>query len=84
MIQISSDGLNVNFLFLHMIKDNRLTEELPNFHTVHNAFKHSEHTSGWLLKKFLVSLYKISDQTPGRRTDYKNVANAIDKDFPMR
>ena len=30
MIQISSDGLNVNLLFLDMIKDNRLTAELPN------------------------------------------------------
>ena len=76
-----------------MIKDNRFTEELPNLielgscglHTVHNAFKHGEHTSGWLVKKkFLVSLYKIFDQAPGRRTDFKNVATAIDKDFPTQ
>ena len=29
-------------------------------------------------------MYKIFDQTPGRRTDYKNVGNAIDKDFSMQ
>ena len=48
MIQISSDGSSVNLSFLDMIKDNCLTEELPNLielsscrlHTAHNAFKH--------------------------------------------
>ena len=47
-----------------MIKDNRFTEELPNLielgscglHTVHNAFKHGEHTSGWLVKKKILSV----------------------------
>lgn len=75
-----------------MIKDNHLIEELSNFivpgycglHIVHNAFKHGEHTFGWLLKKFLVLLYKILDQAPGRLTENKNAVNAIDKDFPMQ
>ena len=31
MMQICSDGSNVNLPFLDMIKDNRLTKELPNF-----------------------------------------------------
>lgn len=58
MVQISFDGPNVNLSFLDMIKDNCLTEELPNlielcscgFHTFHNVFKQGEHTSGWVLK----------------------------------
>ena len=39
--------------------------------------------AGWLLKKFLMSLYKIFDRAPGRHTEYKKVANAVDKDFPV-
>ena len=31
-----------------------------------------------------MSLYNFFDQAPGRRTDNKNVANAIDKDFPLQ
>ena len=61
MIQISCDGLNVNLSFLDMIKDNLLTEKLPNLidlvsyglHTAHNTFKYGEYTSGWLLTKIL-------------------------------
>ena len=88
----SLDGPDLKLSFLDMNKDNHLTEELPNLielascwlHTVYNLFKHGEHTFGWLLKKFLVLLYKIFDQAPGRLTENKNAVNAIDKDFPMQ
>ena len=36
------------------------------------------------VKKFLVSLHKIFVQAPGRCTDYKNVANDIDKEFSVQ
>ena len=92
LLQISSDGPNVNLSFLEMVKDNRKEEELPKLidlgtcglHTIHNGFKHGEKASGWFVNKFLTALYKIFDQAPGRRADYKNVTQATDQDFPMQ
>ena len=80
MIQISSDGPNVNSAFLDIVYKNRTEKELSQLihigtcglHTLHGSFKCGENASGWNLKKLLSSIFKIFDQSPSRRADYEN------------
>ena len=58
MIQVSSDGPNVNLKFLEILAEKRKDAEQTKLidlgtcglHTVHNAFKHGEEASGWKIK----------------------------------
>ena len=92
LIQVSSDGPNVNLSFLRMLQEKRNEEELPamidlgtcGLLTVHNGFKHGENASGWQTKKLLSSLHKIFHEAPGRRADFKTMADATEKDYPMQ
>ena len=92
MIQVSSDGPNVNLSFLSILEEKRKDENLSvlldlgtcGLHTVHNSFKHGESASGWKMKKMMSSLYKIFHESPSRRADYKQISGASDKDFPMQ
>jgi len=92
MIQVSSDGPNVNLLFLELVREQRKDENLPSLidlgtcrlHTVHNAFKHGEGASGWKMKKLMSSLHKIFHEAPSRRADYMAHTVSVEKDFPMQ
>ena len=67
IIQISSDGPNVNLAFLDIVTKNRTDEELSQLihigtcglHTLHGSLKCGENTSGWNVKKLLSSIFKI-------------------------
>ena len=91
LIQASSNGPNVIPSFLRMLQEKRNEEELPamidlgicGLHTVHNGLKHGENASGWQTKK-LLSLHKIFHEAPGRRADFKTMADATEKDYPMQ
>jgi hypothetical protein len=91
LIQVSSDGPNVNLLFLKVLAEKRKDEELTQLidlgtcglHTAHNAIKHGEKASEWQLKKLMSSMIKIFHEAPGRRADYKTITDATEKDYPM-
>ena len=67
LLQVSSDGPNVNLVFLDLLKEHRSANELSHLidigtcglHTTHNSMKHGKNSSGWKLNKLLQSIYKI-------------------------
>ena len=91
-LQVSSDGPNVNLLFLKILAEKRKDEGLSQLidlgtcglHTAHNAFKHGEKASDWQLKKLMSSISKIFHEAPGRCADYKTVTDATENDYPMQ
>ena len=50
-------------------------------HTVHCAFKHGGVGSGWGIDKVLSAMYKILDQSPSRRADYKRLTDGV---YPLQ
>ena len=91
-LQVSSNGPNMNLLFLKILAEKHKDEELSQLidlgtcglHTVHNAFKHGEKASDWQLKKLMSSMSKIFHEAPERHADYKTVIDAIENDYPMQ
>ena len=85
LLQVSSDGPNVNLSFLDLLEEDRDEKELNQLvhigtcglHTLHNSMKHGEKASGWNVKKLLTSLHRIFDESPSRRADYEALAQAI-------
>ena len=83
LLQVSSDGPNMNLLFLKVLTEKLEDEELNQLidlgtcglHTAHNVFKHGEKSSDWQLKKLMSFMSKIFHETTGRRADYKTVTN---------
>ena len=79
MLQVSSDGPNVNLSFIDLLEEDRNEKELTQLvcigtcglHTLHNSMKHAEKLSGWNVKKLLTSLHRIFDESPSRRVDYE-------------
>ena len=79
MLQVSSDGPNVNLSFIDLLEEDRNEKELSQFvyigtcgvHTLHNSLKHGEKASGWNVKRLLTSLHRIFDELPSRRADYE-------------
>ena len=71
-MQVSSDGPNVNLVFLDLLNEHRSDNELSRLmnigtcglHTTHNSMKHGENSSGWKLNKLLQSVYKIFEEAP--------------------
>ena len=51
-------------------------------HTLQNSSKHGEKASGWNVKKLLLSLYRMFDESPSRRADYEVLTQAIFSDYP--
>ena len=92
LLQVSSDGPNVNLLFLKVFTEKCKDEELSQLfdlgtcglHIAHNAFKHGEKALDWQLKKLMSSMSKIFHEAPGRHADYKTVTNTTDKDYPTQ
>ena len=68
LLQVSSDGPNVNLAFLNILNRFRQDKEQPHLvnigtcglHTFHNAFKNGEKASDWNTIK-LSFVYKIFD-----------------------
>ena len=74
LLQVSSDGPNVNLVFLDLLNEHRSDNELSRLmnigtcglHTTHNSMKHGENSSRWKLNKLLQSMYKIFEEAPKR------------------
>ena len=64
LLQVSSDGANMNLLFLKVLTEKHKDEELNQLvdlgacglHTAHNALKHGEEASDFQLKKLMSSM----------------------------
>ena len=64
LLQVSSDGPNVNLAFLDLLNEHRSDNELSRLinigtcglHTTNNSMKHGENSSGWKLNKLLQSM----------------------------
>ena len=92
IVQVMSDGPNVNLLFLKLLNESRAEEELSRLielgtcglHTLHNGFQHGEKASGWELKSLLKGMYKIFDESPARRADYEKLTSAIGCDYALQ
>ena len=69
LLQMSSDGPNVNLACLDILNRFREDNEQPHLvnigicrlHTLHDAFKSGEKASGWNTNKLLSAMYKIFD-----------------------
>ena len=89
LVQISSDGPNVNLKFLQIIKDRR--EELDHLplidigtcglHTVHGSFKTGLVASGWLIEKILKWMWYFLKDSPARREVYESITQT--KTYPL-
>ena len=85
LLQVSSDGPNVNLSFLDLLEEDRNEKELSQhvhigicgLHTLSNSMKHSEEASGWNVEKLLSSLHRIFDESPSIRADYETLTQAI-------
>ena len=91
-LQVMSDGPNVNKLFLNLLAETRDEDQrirlvdlgTGGLHTLHNGFQHGEKASGWELNSLLNAMYKISDESPARRTDYEKITTAIESDYALQ
>ena len=91
-LQVSSDGPNMNLLFLKVLTAKHKDEEHRHLtylgtcglHIAHNPFKHGEKASDWQLKKLMSSMNKIFHEAPERHADYKTVTDATKNDYPMQ
>ena len=93
ILQISSDGPNVNLAFLKIVDSSRKDDELDplidigtcGLHTLHRSFQHGENATDWKIKKLLSSNYKIFDESPSRRADYEKLTGACSpSDYPLK
>jgi hypothetical protein len=80
MIQVSSDGPNVNIKFARELKSH-LTSSDPEsselleigtcaLHIVHGAYKGAHNAVGWQVHVFLRSLYYLFKDFPSRRAEF--------------
>ena len=92
IIQVSSDGPNINLLFHNILGENRADLVLKvltfigtcGLHTIHRSLEHGVNGSYWDIKKILSSLYKIFDESPSRRADYEKVNSATEVEYPKK
>ena len=92
LLQVYSDGPNINLAFLNLLNKHRFNNELPHLinigtrglHTIHNSMKHGENSSGWKLNKLLQSMYKIFEEAPKRREKYEEITLAKTSDYPLQ
>ena len=91
LLQVYSDGPNVNLAFLNLLNESRSESELSklldigtcSLHSVHNAFQHGEKASNWNIKKHLSAMSKIFYESPSRRSDYEKLTSSTKADFPL-
>ena len=75
LLQIASDGPNVNLLFLKLYEEKRCLNELPalvdigtfGIHTIHGSLKHAEKGSEWDAGKVPKFISKYPMDSPARR-----------------
>ena len=81
IIQVSSDGPNINLNFLNLMRENRKENNLPELskigtcghaHIVHGSLKCGLNATKWDLDKILSAMWKIIDQSPSRRVDFES------------
>ena len=82
MLQVSMDGVSVNWALYDELRKHREKEELPSLinicsyglHIVHGALKTCVTATELNLKGILNSVYTLLHDTPARRTDYISIA----------
>lgn len=86
MLQVSSDGPNVNLLFLKHLTKLREEEELPplldigtcGLHVVHGSLKTGAKSSEWDLQRLLKAMWQLLHGSPARRAVYENVTESME------
>ena len=84
LVQISTDGPNVNCKFCRNLFQKRKGEELPDLlnigscslHVVHANFKKGAKESGWNLGNTLHSLWQMFYDTPIRMKDFIQITGS--------
>ena len=83
-MQVASDGLSVNLLFLNLHEETRCLNELPalldirtcGIHTIHGSLKNIERASEWDIGKVLKSMSKILMNPPARRETFGKITES--------
>ena len=91
ILQVSSDGPNVNLAFLNLVHENRKDDLLDplidigtcSLHTLHRSFQTGEKATDWNIKKLLSSMNKIFDESPSRTADYERLTTATPTEYPL-
>ena len=52
-------------------------------HTVSRAFQNAEQSTDWNVKKILMAMHKIFEESPSRRADYERITQATENDYPL-
>lgn len=86
LLQVSSDGPNVNLKFLKSLAKQREEEELDplidigtcGLHVIHGSMKTGAKASGWELQKLLKAMWQFVHDAPSRRTLYENISESLD------
>ena len=83
ILQISSDGPNVNLKFLEQFSENRVCElpQLVNIgtcglHTMYGSMKSGVKKTGWSVGKIMKAMWKILVECPARRNVYENITES--------
>ena len=90
-IQVLSDGPNVNLKFLELLCEKRQDEDLKKLiligtcglYTVSRAFQNAEQSTDWNVKKILMAMHKIFEESPSHRADYERITQATENDYPL-
>ena len=91
ILQVSSDGPNVNLAFRNLVHENRKDDLLDplidigtcSLHALHRSFQTGEKATDWNIKKLLSSMNKIFDKSPYRRADYERLT-ATSTEYPLK
>ena len=91
ILQVSSNGPNVNLAFLNLVHENRKDDLLDplidigtcSLHTLHRFFQTGEKATDWNIKKLLSSMNKIFDESPCR-PDYERLTAATHTEYPLK
>ena len=91
MLQVSIDGLSVNWKFYGRFTKSREISELTGLinmgscglHVIHGVFKSGAMSCEWDILKILKGLYALFNDTSARRSDYVDVtaSNLFSKSF---
>ena len=85
LLQVASDGPNVNLLFLKLDEGKRCFNELPvlldigtcSIHTIHGSLKNLEKGREWNIGKVLKSMSKIFMDSTARRETFETITESL-------
>ena len=91
ILQVSSDGPNVNLAFLNLVHENRKDDLLDpligigacSLHTLHRSSQTGEKATDWNIKKVLSSMNKIFGESP-HRADYERLTVTNHTEYPLK